>query len=352
MYILVAILAFGILIADHELGHFMAAKACGVKVNEFSIGMGPAIIKKQRGETLYALRILPLGGYCAMEGEDGGSEDARSFGAQKAWKKAVILVAGAAMNYLLGLVIILLVYSNAQGFTSNRVVDVIDGFKYAENGIVAGDTVYSIDGHRVYYAQDFSTYMSRSGGAVDMVVLRDGKKVTLAGYGLRPETYTVGGEEVYRYGLSFAVTRADAAERVKYSAYTAHNFVRMVFMSLGDLISGRAGIRELSGVVGIVSTINEVATETEAQYSRKDALIDIAYLCSFIAINLSVMNLLPIPALDGGRLLFLVIDTVSEKLFKKRLNPKVEQYVNAGGLVLLLGLMAYVMFNDVMKIIR
>lgn len=350
MYIIIAILAFGILIADHELGHFMAAKACGVKVNEFSVGMGPAIVKKQKGETLYALRLLPLGGYCAMEGEDEASEDSRSFFAQAPWKKAIILVAGAAMNYLLGLVIIILLYSTAQGFFGTTVTSLVDGYKYPDDGLVVGDTIVSIDGHRTYYYNDIGTYLARAGDSARVTVERDGRRTELV---LKKDHYTVGGEDAYIFGITGRnFIEGTPLERLKYSCYTAHNFVRTVWMSLGDLISGNVGVKELSGVVGIVSTINEVATESEAQGTRADALLNIAYLMAFIAINLSVMNLLPIPALDGGRILFLVIDTISEKLFHKTVNPKIEQYVNAGGLVLLLGLMAYVMFNDVMKIIR
>jgi regulator of sigma E protease len=350
MYILIAILVFGILIAVHELGHFMAAKACGVKVNEFSIGMGPAIIKKQGKETLYSLRCLPIGGYCAMEGEDEDTGDERAFTRQSAIKRAIILFAGAAMNFLIGLLIVLILYSNASAFAGNTVLELVDGFKYAENGIMAGDTVYSIDGHRIYYADDFSRYMSRTSGTADIVVIRDGVKVTLKDYGLAPEYYSDGeGGEVYRYGLTFNVISANPWQRIRYSCYTAYNFVRLVGMGLSDLVTGAAGLKDMSGVVGIVDTINDVGKESA---STREALLNIAYLCAFIAVNLAVMNLLPIPALDGGRIFFLIINVIIEKLLRRKINPKYEAYIHAAGMVALLCLMAVLVVNDIVRIVK
>ncbi len=349
MYILIAILAFGVLIAIHEFGHFIVAKACHVKVNEYSIGMGPALLKKQGEETLYSLRLLPIGGYCAMEGEDEDTGDERAFSRQSAWKKILILVAGAGMNFLLGFLIVAFLYSNASGFVTNQVVELADGFQYAENGIQAGDRIYSIDGHRVFYSSDFSTYMQRAGDTVDMVVIRDGEKVTLRDYGLKPAKYDDG----YRYGLSFGTVKADFGQRLKYTCYTSWNFVRMVWMGLSDLVTGAVGLREMSGVVGIVGAINEVGQQTQAQtQSVWAALQEIFYLVAFIAVNLAVMNLLPIPALDGGRIFFLLITLVAEKIFRKKLDPKYEGYVHAAGMVVLLGLMAVIMVSDIIKIIR
>lgn len=345
MYILLAILVFGILIATHELGHFMAAKLCGVKVNEFSIGMGPTLLKKQKGETLYSLRCLPIGGFCAMEGEDEETEDPRAFTRQAAWKRAVILVAGSLMNFITGFIIICLIYASSTAFVGNTVVETVDGFKYAENGIEAGDVIYSIDGHRVYYSADFSTYMSRADGAVDMVVIRNGEKVLLEGYGLKPEEYADG----VRYGLTFNLIEATFWEKLKFSCYSAYDFVRMVGMGLSDLFTGRASMQEMSGVVGIVDAINTVG---EAAPTVSAAVANIAYLAAFIAVNLAVMNMLPIPALDGGRIFFLIVTVAAEKIFRRKIDPKYEGYIHLVGLALLLALMAYVMFNDIVRIIR
>lgn len=345
MYILFAILIFGILIATHELGHFAAAKLCGVKVNEFSIGMGPALLKKQKGETLYSLRCLPIGGFCAMEGEDGDSDEPRALSHQAPWKRAVILIAGSLMNFITGFIIICVLYSTATAFVGNTVVETVNGFKYAENGIEAGDTVYSIDGHRVYYSSDFSTYMSRSDGTVDMTIIRNGEKITLKDYGLKPEQYADG----VRYGLTFNIIEADFIQRLKFSCYSSYNFVRMVGMGLSDIFTGRASMQEMSGVVGIVDTINDVG---EASPTVGAAVANIMYLAAFIAVNLAVMNMLPIPALDGGRIFFLIVTVIAEKIFRRKIDLKYEGYIHLVGLGLLLVLMAYVMFNDIVRIIR
>lgn len=351
MYIVIAIIAFGILIAIHEFGHFIVAKACNVKVNEFSIGMGPAIFKRESGETLYSLRLLPIGGYCAMEGEDEDTGDERAFSRQSVWKRALILVAGAAMNFLLGFVILVFFFWGYGSFVTNEVADTVENFAYAENGIEAGDIIYSIDGHRVFYSSDFSLYMSRAGVSVDMVVIRDGKKVMLRDYELSPKVYNE--EDGPKYGLMFRTVEATTWEKLRYSGYSAYNFVRMVWMSLGDLVRGAVGLNEMAGVVGIVGTINDVGKEIEEEtHSVSAALRQIAYLVAFIAVNLAVMNLLPIPALDGGRIFFLFITFFIEKIFRKKLDPKYEGYIHAAGMVALLGLMAVLMVSDIVRIVR
>lgn len=355
MYIIIAILAFGVLIALHELGHFIAAKACNVKVNEYSIGMGPAIFKKQGKETLYALRALPIGGYCAMEGEDGpadgeeGSADPRAFVNKRWWQKAVILVAGAAMNFFIGFVIVGCLYASAGAFITNQVVETVDGFLYAENGIQPGDTIWSIDGHRVYYSSDFSIYMERAGSTVDMVVIRNGQKVKLENYGLKPAQYADG----YRYGVTFGTVEATAWQKLRYTWYTSWNFVRTVWMGLSDLVTGAVGLRDMSGVVGIVGTINDMGQQVEEETQSKAAALEqVFYLIAVIAVNLAVMNLLPLPALDGGRLLFVLLNALLTLLFKKQIAPKYESWIHAAGMIALLALMAVIMVSDVLKFIR
>ena len=350
MYIIIAILAFGVLIATHEFGHFIAAKSCGIKVNEFSVGMGPAIFKKQKGETLYALRLLPIGGYCAMEGEDEETDDPRSFMSQPVWKRLIVLVAGSAMNFLTGLLIVVLIFSGYAGFVGNEITELADGFPLqGEDGLMVGDKIVSINGEKVYYAEDFSMFMSRAGGQnVDITVLRGGKKVVLNDLPLKLREYEISGQTVLRYGISFNIIKGTFGTRMSYSLYTAGNFVRNVRMGLVDLFTGRAGLKDMSGPVGIVSVINDVADQAD---NTHDALINVAYICAFIAVNLAVMNMLPIPALDGGRVLFLLVTAVIELITKKQVDPKYESFINAAGLVLLLGLMVIVMFNDIRRLI-
>lgn len=349
MYIIVAVLVFGILIATHELGHFFAAKACGVRVLEFSIGMGPAVFKRTRGETQYSLRILPIGGFCAMEGEDTESDDPKALSNQNIWKRAIILVAGAAMNFLLGFILIMLVFSRAEAFATPTITGFMDGCPYeSADGLQAGDTFYRINGHRIYLTTDVSTYLSRGGETADVVIIRDGEKVKLDDYPLVPREYIVNGEKTVKYGVYFGVKDSGFGAQLRYSWYTAINFVRTVWMSLADLVSGAIGVDQMSGVVGIVDMINDVGRESE---TTSAAFENIAYLSALIAINLAVVNLLPLPALDGGRVLTLCVTWVIEKLTRRRLNPKYEGYIHAAGLALLLGFMVFIMYNDIVRLV-
>ena len=348
MYIILAIIFFGVLIAIHEFGHFSAAKLLGVKVNEFAIGMGPAIFKKRRGETLYSLRCLPIGGYCAMEGEDEDTGDPRSFTVQPGWKKFIILVAGSFMNFLLGLLIVLIIYSSAAGFYSPVISGFVDGCPYeGESALQVGDEIYKIDGHRIYFASNVSTILSRGGETHDIVVIRDGEKIELEDFALTPQEYE--GYSSPMYGFSFAVEDATFWNTLKYSWYNTLDFVRTVWFALADLVAGAVGVDELSGPVGIVSLINDVGQSAE---SAKMAISDIAYLGAFIAVNIAVMNLLPLPALDGGRVFFLILNGAVHLVSKKRIPARYEGYVHATGMVLLLALSAYVMYNDIARLIR
>lgn len=348
MYIILAIIFFGVLIAIHEFGHFSAAKLLGVKVNEFAIGMGPAIVKKQKGETLYSLRCLPIGGYCAMEGEDEDTGDPRSFTIQPGWKKFIILVAGSFMNFLLGLVIVLIIYSSAAGFYSPVIAGFVDGCPYeGETALQTGDELYKIDGHRIYFASNVSTILSRGGETHDIVVIRDGEKVELKDFTLTPREYE--GYTTPMYGFTFEMEEATFWSTLKYSWYNTLDFVRTVWFALSDLVAGAVGVDELTGPVGIVDLINDVGQSAE---STKMALSDIAYLGAFIAVNIAVMNLLPLPALDGGRVFFLILNGIVHLVSKRRIPARYEGYVHAAGMVLLLGLSAYVMYNDIARLIR
>jgi len=341
VYILIAILIFGILIALHETGHFLAAKATGVKVNEFSIGMGPAILKRQRGETLYALRALPIGGYCAMEGEDEESEDARAFTSKGFWARLLILIAGSGMNFLTGLVIVLLLFTGAAGFYTTTIqAEAPDSGFFASTGLREGDTLLQLDGENVYTYSDVFTLLSRAqSDTVDVLVRRDGETVSLQDV---PLTYETSGL------FSVGIERATFGAMLKNTWFTGIDFVRLVRISLVDLIRGRVSVRDLSGPIGIVDTIGEVGAQAA---SFGDAMENILYLAAFIAVNLAVMNMLPIPALDGGRVFFLIVTTLIEKVRRKKVDPKYESYIHMAGMVCLLALMVYVAFNDVLKIV-
>lgn len=349
MYIIIAIIIFGVLIAIHEFGHFTAAKLCGVKVEEFAIGMGPALFKKQKGETVYALRILPIGGFCAMAGEDEESDDPRAFTNQGFWKKFVILCAGSFMNLVLGIVLILIMYAGAQAFVTPTIDHFMDGCPYeGTEAMQAGDTFYSIDGQRIYLVSDVSSFLMRGDGVYDIVMLRDGEKVELKDFALTTKTYAEYANDGPKYGFVFGYTEATFGTKLEYTWNTTLEFSRLVWLGLGDLINGKVGLKDMSGPVGIVDMMNEVGQQAESTKAAADNLL---YISAFIAVNLAIMNMLPIPALDGGRVFLMIVTVIIEAVSHKKLDPKYEGYIHLGGMVLLLGLMALVMYNDIAKLI-
>lgn len=348
LYVIVAVLVFGILIFLHELGHFLAAKASGVRVNEFSVCMGPALWQKTAGETTYSLRLIPIGGYCAMEGEDDASDDPRSFSAAPIWKRLVILVSGAGANFLCGLLILLVLFSTAQlAATPTIRAFYPESTVSEETGLQIGDALYRIDGHRVYRYEDVGLLLDRTNGRHTLEVLRDGKRVSLGEVTLERRTYTVSGEEQQMYGLQFSVVPMTLSLALKQTWFTAMDFVRLIWMSLGDLIHGLVGFDQLSGTVGIVRAMAQTGEEAE---TAAIAAQSIAFFAAFLAINLAVMNLLPIPALDGGKVFTLLITAVLEAMLHRKIDPKYEQYIHAAGMVLLLLLIALITLKDILAI--
>lgn len=352
VYILAAILVFGVLIAVHELGHFMAAKACGVRVNEFSIGMGPALWKKQKGETQYSLRLFPVGGFCAMEGEEEDSDDPTALNNQGFWAKLLIFAAGAAMNFIAGLLIILVLYADARAFYVPVVAGFAEGCPLeSTDGLQEGDRLLRIDGEKVYVYSDISLLMGlNKTGAFDLQIERNGEVITFRDFTMERREYTDQNGKAYTgYGLYFGAEEATLGRKLSYSWNNAMDFVRLVRLSLQMLVTGQAGVKDLSGPVGIVSTMTQVG---EQAATTRAAVENIAYLAALIAVNLAVMNLLPLPALDGGKIFFLVINAVSMQLFKKQIPAKYENYIHFAGLILLLALMAVITFSDVWKLIH
>lgn len=347
-YIVLAILLFGVLILVHEFGHFFTAKLSGVQVNEFSLFMGPAIWKKQRGETLYALRCIPIGGYCAMEGEDGDSDNPRAFTNAKVWKRLVILAAGSAMNFLTGLLIIALLITFAWEVIPGRtVVGIEPGRPFdSAKGLQVGDEIVSIDGEHVYIQGDITMLLDRDAdGLHDLTVVRNGEKVDLIGVPMLRDYAAADGSLLY--GFSTNIEERSFGGVLSYTWNQCMDFVRLVRLGLGDLFTGRASIKDMAGPVGISSAVVEVGVESE---SVGIGVLNILNLFALIAINLAVMNLLPIPALDGGRIVCLLVTAVIEKILRRKIDPKYEGYLHAGFMVLLLAFMAFITFKDVFQI--
>ena len=351
MSIFFAILIFSLLIFVHELGHFLAAKASGVQVNEFSMFMGPAIWKKQKGETLYAIRCIPIGGYCAMEGEDDDTDNPRSFRKAAWWKRFIILIAGAAMNFIIGLLMLAIVVAPAKYEYQLKIQSFEEFSTLDDHGLQVGDEILEIDGEKMYLYSDFSMMLSMNNSPThDLVVLRDGKEVALDDLLMEKHTVTnEDGSTSELFGVSFTVRELTFGGKLRQIWYTAVDWVRTVRLSLQMLVTGQASFADVSGPVGIVNQMSEVAA---ASPTWVDALLNMVYFGAFIAVNLAVMNLLPIPALDGGRVVSLLLTTGIEAITKKKLNPKYEGYIHAAGMILLLALMAVIMFKDIFTIFK
>ncbi len=352
MIILFAILLFSLLVVVHELGHFITAKLSGVQVNEFSIFMGPAIFKKQVGETLYALRCIPFGGYCAMEGEDGDSENPRAFTSVAWWKRLLILVAGSFMNFVAGLVLLAVVVAPAEQILMPE-VDSYESWStiFHENGLQQGDRFLEVDGEKIYVASDFSLILSLNPGDVhDLVVERNGQKVYLEDFLM--EKHPVENEDgtvSYLYGFTFAYAPATLGQKIGYVWNSAIDYIRTVRLSLKMLVSGQAGISDMSGPVGIVQQMSQTAQSAQ---STQAAIMTLVSYGAMIAVNLAVMNLLPLPALDGGRAFCLLITVAAEKITGKKVDAKYEAYLHGAGMILLLGLIAVITFKDILGLFK
>ncbi len=341
---LVAILFFGLLISIHELGHFTFAKLFKVKVNEFALGMGPAIFKKKKGETTYALRLLPIGGYVSMEGEDEESTDENAFNRKKVWQKIIIVAAGAIMNLILGVVIVATCLSMDELVGTTQILQFHENAISQQTGLREGDQIIEIDGHRVFSDMDISFLMTRSDdGVFDMTVRRDGEKVELSG--VKFKTTFENGYTLITYDFVLLGKETTFLNVFANSFKQTASIGRLVWLSLFDLVTGRYGLSDLSGPVG---TVNILADVTSSAVESRANLISALTLMAFVSINIGIFNLLPLPALDGGRLFFLLIEGIR----RKPINPKYEGYVHGAGLALLLLLMLVVTFNDIITLIR
>lgn len=349
LIILVGILLFGILVLGHEFGHFITARLCGVRVNEFAIGMGPRLARWKQGETEYSVRLFPIGGFCAMEGEEDTSDDPRSFAKRPCWMRLIILAAGAVMNFLMGLLLLLVLCLQGTGFATNTIDSLYDGFEATvvqmENGLAPGDQILAIDGERVYQNLDITLLLGRGQDTFyDLEIRRDGKTMLLEQVPLSPKEYMVDGEPVTMYGILFQVEEKTITTVLKNTWLTAIDYIRLVRMSLFDLIGGNAGVQDLMGPVGIVDTMNSVASTAQSGWQILLFLLNFGGL---IAVNLAVMNLLPLPALDGGRIFFTLIELVA----RRPVPARYESVVHLVGFVLLMGLMVIVCYNDIARIV-
>jgi len=349
-YIIFGILMFGVLIFIHELGHFIAAKKCGVGIYEFAIGMGPKLISKTGKDGVkYSLRLLPIGGFVSMHGEDDdelSDNEETSLAKKPIWQRFIVIAAGAAMNIILGLVIAMLLvifggdlYSNKIG--EFRVVN-RDGVPYVDEfqGLKHGDEIIKVGSRKINIRHDLVyEAMNLVDEPVTLVVLRDGEKITIENFYF--PTYIEKGIKFGTAGFFLPEKlQKTPSEVIKQTFCQSVSVIRAIWTSLIDTLRGRYGAEALSGPVGVVSEMKEV--------KESGGTSSLFFLMMVISMNLGIMNLLPFPALDGGRLLFLVIEAIR----RKPVNQKIEAAINATGLVLLMGLMLFVTFSDITKIIK
>ena len=342
--VLSAVLIFGFLIFIHEFGHYIFARIFKVTITEFSIGMGPKLVWYDSKKTgiKYALSMIPIGGYVAMVGENGESEDPNSFDKKPAWQRFIIIVAGASVNILVGFIAIIIFTSMVNiGNTTVARFDSTDttGFDVSskDSGLMEGDAIYSIDGKRVRIADELSYEIMRKGhNPVDVVVIRGGEKIPL-----NDVVFPTAEDSGQVFGvMDFRVYAVEKSfgKVLEYSFNKSVLIVRMCWESLYDLITGRYTFAAVSGPIGISEAIGEAA-----QSKQKGALL---YITGLISINLGVMNLMPLPALDGGRMVTILFEMIT----KKRIPAKIEGAINTVGLMLLLGLSVFIMVKDIIQI--
>ncbi|HCU07423.1 MAG TPA: RIP metalloprotease RseP [Clostridiales bacterium] len=331
MTIFIAILMFCGLVFVHEFGHFAAAKAVGIKVNEFSIGMGPLLMQRKYGETEYSLRAFPIGGYCKMEGEDEESPDERAFNRQPAWAKILVIVAGSFMNILATILILAVILTYSGSYTT--ILDQVpEGYPAQEAGLLPGDEIIAVDGQRYEDWIEVVTAIAESPGeSISVTVLREGAEQTFVSAleeneegrkvigitSLRSHSVLLGIKEAFRTTAAMTVAMGEF---------------------LNNLVTGQASAEDVVGPIGIVTIIGQQA---------KYGLINVIYLMAMISLNLGIVNLLPLPALDGGRLTFVLI----RALTGGRISDDAEARVHMIGMVLLMGLMLFLVFKDTFQFI-
>ncbi len=332
--ILLTLLIFAAIIIIHECGHFFAARLCGVRVNEFAIGMGPTLLRFGKKETRYSLRLFPIGGFVAMEGESDQSDDPRAFCNQAVWKRMIIVCSGAVMNLVLGFVIILALTIPNKTMASTTIAEFSEGASTQASGLMADDEITHINGRRMWVDSDIIYALSTDeDGVVDMTVRREGEKVSLENVVFTKENGTL--------VIDFKVVgkQRGLINTLGYSLGKTASIGRLIWISIGQLVTGQAAISDLSGPIGTAQAVGE---------ATKAGMSTVMNLFAFITVNVGIFNILPIPALDGGRLVFLLFEAVT----RRRIKPQYEAYVHFAGFVLVILLFVFVSYQDIVNLIR
>lgn len=344
MNIIIALIIFSIIILFHELGHFLLAKKNGIKVNEFCLGLGPTLVGVTKGETKYSLKLLPFGGACMMEGEDGESQDARAFNSKSVWARISVVAAGPVFNFIMAWLFALIVIASV-GYDRPVLTSVREGFPAEEAGLKQGDEIISMNGSRTHFFREVSQYsMFHPGETVDVVYQRDGERYTAT---LTPKLDQESGRELLGMNGSPYREKGNVLETISGSFYEVRYWICNTMESLRMLVTGKVGLKDLSGPVGIVKVMGDTYDSSQSTGGTGFAILSMVNFSIFLSANLGIMNLLPIPALDGGRLVFLLIEAVR----RKKIDPEKEGMVHFVGLMALMALMVFVMFNDIRNIL-
>ena len=378
---IVTVIMFLVMISLHEFGHFITAKLMDFKILEYAIGFGPAIWKSKKSEIQYSLRVVPFGGYCKFEGEDEDSLDKRAFSNQAVWKRIIVVAAGGVFNVILGFILFLVIISQTSPMVTNRVDSVVKNSYISDAGLMPGDEIIRINGKKVNFYNDITLYTQEftEDTECDLVIKRDGEKKTLSfkptkstseykytdsgvevtGFinGVKTETdfyeydedivkdeEKVGTEErVERLIIGFVPVKEDVTiANIWGEAWNQTRFVvKLVYNSLWQMITGKVGVEQMSGPVGIVKEVNTAVN------SGSSSWLYVLNLTALLTINLGVFNLLPVPALDGGRLFFMLIELIT----RKKIPPEKEGLVHSIGFMLLIALIIFISYNDIMKLI-
>ncbi|MGL6174214.1 MAG: M50 family metallopeptidase [Cellulosilyticaceae bacterium] len=338
--ILMIVLMFALIVLIHEWGHYIAAKKMGVRVNEFAIGMGPKIWGKQKGETLYSIRAFPIGGFCAMEGEAGESTGIDSMTSKSPWQRLIIFAAGAFMNFLLAWLLLSLVIGY-RGYQGTTVEVVQPDMPAAVAGLQVGDEIVSVEGIKVKRLSDISEVLKDVEKTYEFQIkTSNGQDKTLR---IKP---TIVEDGTAKFGFITGLERGNLFVAIKEGLLGTFGMITMVFGGFIQIITGQVAVNDLAGIVGVVQVSSDAWNAT-IQYGLLEAIMQMVYIGALLSANLAVLNLLPLPALDGGRIVFTLIELVRGK----PISPEKEGMVHFIGFVMLMILMVVVLYNDIVRII-
>ncbi len=335
--VLAAIIIFAVLIFVHEFGHFITAKIAKIKVHEFALGMGPRLCGFTKGETQYSIRLFPIGGYCKLEGEDTASNDARALINKPPYVRLIVLAAGAIMNILLGFALLNIAIGTQDAIITTQVAQVEEESPAALAGILPGDEIVKVDKTRTPNNSTLRWELSDlDGSEKEFTIKRNGEKLTL---NITPEIK----DGRYLFGMSFNAVENNFFLTIKESFHQTVFYSKVIIETFLDLLRGKLGIDQMSGPIGIVSEIGG-AVESAAK-TGMEGILDLLFLAVLLTVNLGVFNLLPIPALDGGRILFVLIEMIR----RKPIPPEKEGLVHMIGLLALLLFSVFIAYKDILK---